>query len=307
MITFSCPRCQSVLEQPDGAAGTKVACPKCSQRLQVPLPPQNKTILGSWVGPDKGAAASSPAAAFDAQIRLVAGREVVAWYCPLCQNQVEVALDLGQKSIRCPHCAKKIDVPQPGPGGTPPTSGAVPPATPFSTAPASRPENYVQAQPGTLLGLGRDEPGPPPPPRSRRRRDCFYEDEDDDYDHPPRRRPRYSREYSSRAAVSGFICAMCSVGILLLSFVLWVIAVEQGRRRTADPFVVLLLIANIGCFVLGILAVVFSARGLDESNDYNRGFAVAGMVCGIIGLVLGAIFGIFFLFVGMCIWSLRGW
>src|SRR5262249_39849825 len=45
-------------------AGTKMACPGCGQRLQVPAPPQNKTILGELTpasGPlDNAFAAGSP-------------------------------------------------------------------------------------------------------------------------------------------------------------------------------------------------------------------------------------------------------
>jgi hypothetical protein len=47
MIRFACPRCKSVLESPDEKAGGKVNCPKCQQRLQVPVPPRSKTMLGS--------------------------------------------------------------------------------------------------------------------------------------------------------------------------------------------------------------------------------------------------------------------
>jgi hypothetical protein len=45
MIRFTCPRCKSVLSAPGNRGGTKTHCPKCQQRLQVPMPPANKTIL----------------------------------------------------------------------------------------------------------------------------------------------------------------------------------------------------------------------------------------------------------------------
>ena len=44
MIRFSCPRCNSVLQAPDHRAGSKTACPKCQQRLQIPVPPPNKPV-----------------------------------------------------------------------------------------------------------------------------------------------------------------------------------------------------------------------------------------------------------------------
>ncbi len=49
MIRFSCPRCQSVLKAHNHKAGSKVACPKCQQRLQIPTLPRNKTILAPLV------------------------------------------------------------------------------------------------------------------------------------------------------------------------------------------------------------------------------------------------------------------
>jgi len=45
-IRFKCPTCQASLTAGDGKAGSKLPCPKCGQRLQVPPPPVNHTILG---------------------------------------------------------------------------------------------------------------------------------------------------------------------------------------------------------------------------------------------------------------------
>src|SRR5262245_55116251 len=112
MIRFACPRCKAVLERPENVAGSKFACPSCGQRLQVPLPPENKTLLGNLVGSDVLAAAERASQApvqtpGQAQFKIIAGREHVLWNCPLCQKEVDVARDLGQETIRCPHCAKK--------------------------------------------------------------------------------------------------------------------------------------------------------------------------------------------------------
>jgi DNA-directed RNA polymerase subunit RPC12/RpoP len=51
LIRFTCPSCRSVLECADSKAGSKVACPKCGQRLLIPAPatPRNKTVLGKLV------------------------------------------------------------------------------------------------------------------------------------------------------------------------------------------------------------------------------------------------------------------
>src|SRR5262245_32333490 len=49
MIRFACPACKAVLESPDQKAGSKVNCPKCGQRLQIPGAPvsRSRTVLGA--------------------------------------------------------------------------------------------------------------------------------------------------------------------------------------------------------------------------------------------------------------------
>jgi hypothetical protein len=49
MIRFACPRCNAVLEATDQMAGKKTSCLKCLQRLEIPVPPQTKTVLAPLV------------------------------------------------------------------------------------------------------------------------------------------------------------------------------------------------------------------------------------------------------------------
>jgi DNA-directed RNA polymerase subunit RPC12/RpoP len=52
MIQFRCPTCKSTMEVSDDKGGTKVPCPFCNQRLLIPPPNRNKTVLGeSLSGP----------------------------------------------------------------------------------------------------------------------------------------------------------------------------------------------------------------------------------------------------------------
>jgi hypothetical protein len=46
MIRFFCPSCAKILKAPPDAAGQKVACSGCGQRLLIPSPVRNKTIFG---------------------------------------------------------------------------------------------------------------------------------------------------------------------------------------------------------------------------------------------------------------------
>src|SRR5262249_28545151 len=52
VIRCICPRCKSTLEVPERNAGKKGRCPSCGQRLRVPLPPPNKTLLAPLAPPD---------------------------------------------------------------------------------------------------------------------------------------------------------------------------------------------------------------------------------------------------------------
>jgi hypothetical protein len=53
VIHFACPTCRAKLECPERKAGHKTPCPNCGQRLQVPSPEHNKTVLGSLL-PESG-------------------------------------------------------------------------------------------------------------------------------------------------------------------------------------------------------------------------------------------------------------
>lgn len=69
MIRYTCAKCKKALESPASFAGTKLNCPGCNQRLQIPqkptppiAPPVNKTILalGEGESPPTAAHASPP-------------------------------------------------------------------------------------------------------------------------------------------------------------------------------------------------------------------------------------------------------
>jgi S1-C subfamily serine protease/phage FluMu protein Com len=64
MIRFHCPKCKKVLQAAEQQGGLKAACPGCGQRLQIPAPDQNKTVLGSLLparNPTAGQTATPPA------------------------------------------------------------------------------------------------------------------------------------------------------------------------------------------------------------------------------------------------------
>jgi hypothetical protein len=243
MIRFACPRCKTVLERPEHESGTKLFCPGCQQRLQVPAPPENKTILGDVLLPT-----ASPAE-------------------PM----------MGIKVVPLP------DVPL-----SMPTS---PPPPPMGS--------------GARVQDGWDDADDRPrrSPRADRDRDL------DDFD--IERRPRggrsgYDTEASIRSATVGFWCSMVGVGLIFTGMLLWLVMVSERRpfRRDMDPFVFVILALGLVSFVLGLVGTIFSGRGLDPSNTQNRGLAIAGLICGILGMIVGLIGSLIFFCIGMFIMAL---
>src|SRR5262245_13010668 len=77
MIRFSCPMCHMVLQADASQARLKMPCPRCGQRLQVPPPAVNKTVLGSLL-PAGGPTRTAPAAAGPPPARAKAGSPATA-------------------------------------------------------------------------------------------------------------------------------------------------------------------------------------------------------------------------------------
>ncbi|MCI0377564.1 MAG: hypothetical protein L0215_08160 [Gemmataceae bacterium] len=226
MIRFGCPRCRVVLEKPLEAAGSKLPCPNCGQRLQVPDAPEQPTLPG---------------------------------------------------------------VPMP--------LVAVPPPPPPSDLVTAKLSVYP------LAAAGKE---PPPPSVASRRRDDNDDDryDDEDFGYPrPRRMSRSEQVFASRAAATGLTMSLLGMGMLLVMFVLWIVVMEHHRGRDSQPIFVVMALVCIGAFILGLMGVIFSSRGLDQSNYANRGSAVAGLVIGIIDLVLGTIVGLLLICAGTFLWT----
>src|SRR5262249_27893432 len=91
MIQFACPRCQKVLQAEESATGNKVDCPGCGQRLQVPPPALNKTVLGSLMPESPPVAAIPIGSAVTSPIREIKPEEApqeIPWLCSTCQAQL---------------------------------------------------------------------------------------------------------------------------------------------------------------------------------------------------------------------------
>jgi DNA-directed RNA polymerase subunit RPC12/RpoP len=90
VVRFSCPVCKAALEHP--TPGAKLPCPNCGQRLQVPQPPANKTVLGVL---------PTPAA------------PVLHFNCPACGSPLSAPEDCAGRVSRCRQCGQAVTVPAP--------------------------------------------------------------------------------------------------------------------------------------------------------------------------------------------------
>jgi S1-C subfamily serine protease len=89
MFQFACPRCQNLLTATREQVGTKLPCPKCHQRLQVPVGDLNKTVLGKVVAPQAPPPVVSNAPAPREAISATAQPElkIAEWYYTLAGQQ----------------------------------------------------------------------------------------------------------------------------------------------------------------------------------------------------------------------------
>src|SRR5262249_17765183 len=86
MIRFRCPSCQKVLKAPESGAGRKVSCPRCGQRVQIPLPLTEQDVLSDPIG-ESG---KTP--------------EHVLFNCPSCNDPVRVPEQSLGRWVTCSKC-----------------------------------------------------------------------------------------------------------------------------------------------------------------------------------------------------------
>jgi TM2 domain-containing membrane protein YozV/DNA-directed RNA polymerase subunit RPC12/RpoP len=111
VIRFGCPTCKTVLSAADDQVDSKLACPTCGQRLQVPAPP-NKTVLGqalpeppapgeSPFEPERWASAAPPPRKPFSPPPPPSGHVIE---CPGCKQKVSVPHGMVGQDVQCPYC-----------------------------------------------------------------------------------------------------------------------------------------------------------------------------------------------------------
>lgn len=126
MIHFACPQCKTTYTVGNGDAGKKSNCAKCGQRLQIPAPPRNKTVLGEALPDPRHAQASPPQPSKPIPLP-PATVKPIRFDCPHCKSTYTVNANNAGKPMGCKTCLRTITIP-----GTPP------PAAPPEPEPTER-------------------------------------------------------------------------------------------------------------------------------------------------------------------------
>jgi DNA-directed RNA polymerase subunit RPC12/RpoP len=149
MIRFGCPVCKTALECPDRKAGRKLPCPKCGQRLLVPSPTRNQTMLGEALPSKAPARREAPLSG-----------QVPVGECPGCRSPVTVPAESVGRWVNCQHCGTGFAAFAEGPGPAPgPAFDSFSPEPPAYRQPALDPSGFAGPAADTELGWP-DEPRP---------------------------------------------------------------------------------------------------------------------------------------------------
>jgi magnesium-transporting ATPase (P-type) len=130
----------------------------------------------------------------------------------------------------------------------------------------------------------------------RRRSEYGYDDEDDDLDLGGRRKRGPLPSHPTTAGMLGFIAAMVALAFLIVVAILW-FALNQEELRQEIPQRTRLmyywfLILDVLSFIAALCAIIFTSRGLSPTNPLYRGWAMLGLILGIIEIVATLIFGL---------------
>jgi hypothetical protein len=123
----------------------------------------------------------------------------------------------------------------------------------------------------------------------------FDEDDYDDLDIGPRRyRPE---QHPTNAGMIGFVLSLGCIGILGAVGVLWyLMELDNQRQINLDRtrgLMILFTVLVITSFFVAVTATFFSGRGLAPSNPLYRGYAAAGLILGIVEIIITAIASFF--------------
>jgi DNA-directed RNA polymerase subunit RPC12/RpoP len=118
MLIFPCQVCNTQLSAEERQAGTLVRCPTCLSTLKVPQPQTRpaEQLVGAGAGASAavGAGLSLPRQHLGSMFTNAAGRSSGKRYgfnCPYCSSRLEATEAMAAQDGQCPTCGKTITIP----------------------------------------------------------------------------------------------------------------------------------------------------------------------------------------------------
>jgi TM2 domain-containing membrane protein YozV/DNA-directed RNA polymerase subunit RPC12/RpoP len=108
MVRFACPVCSAPHEVPDDTAGKKINCQTCGQRVLVPSPTQNKTVLAKLL-PEESSGDRADASRLKEVPRVARSSGpkpelIPIGACASCQTPLRVPRESLGRWVECPKC-----------------------------------------------------------------------------------------------------------------------------------------------------------------------------------------------------------
>ena len=264
MIIFPCQVCQTPLSADESQAGTLVRCPTCATTLRVPAAqtePAMAGALGAPVSDHVGFSAAVPAPpSFNRPNTFGRGGKRYGFNCAHCSSRLEATESMAAQDGQCPTCGNTITIPILDRYGRliDPKSGLVIKQDPHPV--------HAYAAAGDRA------------PKIIRRSDGQQNIQC----------PRCS----SMSAITVNNCKSCGMPFTMEGTTL-------EAAGTSNGFCVASLVLGIigipsGCLIITpLLGIIFGIIGLNQlskngSQGGGKGMAIAGIICGGIGLLWGA-------------------
>jgi DNA-directed RNA polymerase subunit M/transcription elongation factor TFIIS len=114
-IRFQCTHCGSTIKAPKNTAGKKSGCPKCGNRVRIPVPEDQGDSDDLFEVETTARATSTPLTYTEAvdersrKIRIEPGR--IRFECPHCGSVIKAPATVAGKKSKCPSCGRRVIIP----------------------------------------------------------------------------------------------------------------------------------------------------------------------------------------------------
>lgn len=268
MIRFACPSCSATYTVGDEKGGKSGRCPKCQAQFTIPMPDSSAGVQAPT--PSAPTLPSAPAQSPPPPPPPASGPVEIA-PCPGCQAKLSVERgDLGS-DVECPYCKTVFKAKMPGSGGGSSGSGTTGGGSTRRPKRQDEDEDVLSGIPKGGSLRGGDDDDERPSRRSRTRDDDEEEerpsrrsrrDEDDEEEERPRR--RRSGGGGSDNPVFGILSLVAGILGIVMACCCGIFG------WLAIPF-------DLAAIVLGIIGM---------KKNSGKGMALAGLICGIVALVV---------------------